>query len=235
VILPDADMDMACRIIADAAFGCAGQRCLASSVAITVGDAAAPFSTKITESAAARTVGNGLDSGVEMGPVISSQSRVRIEGLIEQAVSGPARALIDGRGVHISGCEAGHFIKPTVLADVDPSSDLARTEVFGPVLSVIRAGSLEDAIEIVNRSAYGNMSCLFTSSGSAARQFRHEVRTGNVGINLGVAAPMAYFPFSGWKDSFFGDLHAQGSDAVDFFTEKKVIVERWPGDWTRKF
>src|SRR5687767_8675161 len=235
VILPDADMDMACRIIADAAFGCAGQRCLASSVAITVGDAAAPFSTKITQSAAARTVGNGLDSGVEMGPVISSQSRVRIEGLIEQAVSGPARALIDGRGVHVSGCEAGHFIKPTVLADVDPSSDLARTEVFGPVLSVIRAGSLEDAIEIVNRSAYGNMSCLFTSSGSAARQFRHEVRTGNVGINLGVAAPMAYFPFSGWKDSFFGDLHAQGSDAIDFFTEKKVIVERWPSDWSRKF
>ena len=118
---------------------------------------------------------------------------------------------------------------------MDPSSDLARTEVFGPVLSVIRADSLEDAIDIVNRSAYGNMACLFTNSGSAARQFRHEVRTGNVGINLGVAAPMAYFPFSGWKDSFFGDLHAQGSDAIDFFTEKKVIVERWPSDWSRKF
>ncbi|HET9216462.1 MAG TPA: CoA-acylating methylmalonate-semialdehyde dehydrogenase [Terriglobia bacterium] len=235
VILPDADMDMACRIIADAAFGCAGQRCLASSVAIAVGDAANPFSKKITESAASRTVGNGLQAGVEMGPVISSQSRVRIEGLIEQAVAGPARALIDGRGAQITGCEHGHFLKPTVLVDVDPSSDLARTEVFGPVLSVIRAGSLEEAIEIVNRSAYGNMSCLFTSSGSAARQFRHEVRTGNVGINLGVAAPMAYFPFSGWKDSFFGDLHAQGSDAIDFFTEKKVIVERWPSDWSRKF
>ena len=235
VILPDADMDMACRIIADAAFGCAGQRCLASSVAITVRDAADPFSKKITESAASRTVGNGLQAGVEMGPVISSQSRMRIEGLIEQAVAGPARALIDGRGARITGGEHGHFLKPTVLADVDPSSDLARTEVFGPVLSVIRAGSLEEAIEIVNRSAYGNMSCLFTSSGSAARQFRHEVRTGNVGINLGVAAPMAYFPFSGWKDSFFGDLHAQGSDAIDFFTEKKVIVERWPSDWSRKF
>jgi malonate-semialdehyde dehydrogenase (acetylating)/methylmalonate-semialdehyde dehydrogenase len=235
VILPDADMDMACRIIADAAFGCAGQRCLASSVAIAVGDARAPFSKKITESAASRSVGNGLQAGVEMGPVISSQSRDRIEGLIEQAVAGPAHALLDGRGARITGCEEGHFLKPTVLADVDPSSDLARTEVFGPVLSVIRAGSLEEAIEIVNRSAYGNMSCLFTSSGSAARQFRHEVRTGNVGINLGVAAPMAYFPFSGWKDSFFGDLHAQGSDAIDFFTEKKVIVERWPPDWSRKF
>jgi malonate-semialdehyde dehydrogenase (acetylating)/methylmalonate-semialdehyde dehydrogenase len=235
VVLPDADMDMACRIIADAAFGCAGQRCLASSVAIAVGDAAAPFSRKITENAASRNVGNGLHAGVEMGPVISPQSRQRIEGLIEQAVAGPAHTLVDGRGVRISGCEDGYFLRPTVLADVDPSSDLARTEVFGPVLSVIRADSLEEAIDIVNRSAYGNMSCLFTNSGSAARQFRHEVRTGNVGINLGVAAPMAYFPFSGWKESFFGDLHAQGTDAVDFFTEKKVIVERWPSGWSRKF
>jgi malonate-semialdehyde dehydrogenase (acetylating)/methylmalonate-semialdehyde dehydrogenase len=235
VVLPDADMDMACRIIADAAFGCAGQRCLASSVAIAVGDAAAPFSRKITENAASRNVGNGLHAGVEMGPVISPQSRQRIEGLIEQAVAGPAHTLVDGRGVRISGCEDGYFLRPTVLADVDPSSDLARTEVFGPVLSVIRADSLEEAIDIVNRSAYGNMSCLFTSSGSAARHFRHEVRTGNVGINLGVAAPMAYFPFSGWKESFFGDLHAQGTDAVDFFTEKKVIVERWPSGWSRKF
>ena len=235
VILPDADMEMACKIVADAAFGCAGQRCLASSVAITVGNAAGSFSTKITEIAAARNVGNGLEYGVEMGPVISSQSRERIESLIAQAVHGPTRALVDGRNARIPGYESGNFLKPTVLADVDPSSELARTEVFGPVLSVIRADSLEDAIDLVNRSAYGNMSCLFTSSGSAARQFRHEVRTGNVGINLGVAAPMAYFPFSGWKDSFFGDLHAQGTDAIDFFTEKKVIVERWPSGWSRRF
>lgn len=235
VVLPDADMEMTCRIIADSAFGCAGQRCLASSVAITIGEAFSPFSSRIAEKAAARRVGNGLDAGVEMGPVISSQSRVRIEGLIAQAIAGPARALTDGRTAQITGYEKGHFLKPTVLADVDPSSDLARTEVFGPVLSVIHTASLEEAIEVVNRSAYGNMACLFTSSGSAARQFRYEVRTGNVGINLGVAAPMAYFPFSGWKDSFFGDLHAQGRDAIDFFTEKKVIVERWPSDWSRKF
>ena len=235
VILPDADMEMACRIISDAAFGCAGQRCLASSVAIAVGEASGVFSRRIAETAAARSVGCGLDAGIEMGPVISAQSRERIETLIAQSLTGPARALVDGRGAQISGYETGHFVKPTVLADIDPGSDLARTEVFGPVLSVLRAGSLEDAIEIVNRSAYGNMACLFTSSGGAARQFRHDVRTGNVGINLGVAAPMAYFPFSGWKDSFFGDLHAQGRDAVDFFTDKKVIVERWPSDWSRKF
>jgi malonate-semialdehyde dehydrogenase (acetylating)/methylmalonate-semialdehyde dehydrogenase len=235
VILPDADMDMSCRIIADAAFGCAGQRCLASSVAVTVGEATSSFSKKISETAAARTVGCGLDAGVEMGPVISAQSRERIEKMIAESLTGSARALVDGRGARVSGYEKGHFVKPTILAGVDPSSDLARTEIFGPVLSVIQTASLDEAIDVVNRAAYGNMSCLFTSNGSAARQFRHEVRTGNVGINLGVAAPMAYFPFSGWKESFFGDLHAQGRDAVDFFTEKKVIVERWPPEWSRKF
>jgi malonate-semialdehyde dehydrogenase (acetylating)/methylmalonate-semialdehyde dehydrogenase len=235
VVLPDADLDMTCRIIADSAFGCAGQRCLASSVAITVGEAFGRFSKTISDAANARKVGCGLDAGTEMGPVISAQSRERIEGLIDGSLTGSTRALVDGRGVKISGYEAGHFLRPTVITDVASSSDLASTEVFGPVLSVIRATSLDDAIDMINRSAYGNMACLFTSSGSAARRFRHEVRAGNIGINLGVAAPMAYFPFSGWKDSFFGDLHAQGRDAIDFFTEKKVIVERWPADWSRRF
>jgi malonate-semialdehyde dehydrogenase (acetylating)/methylmalonate-semialdehyde dehydrogenase len=235
VVLPDADMEMTCRITADAAFGCAGQRCLASSVAITVGEASAPFSKRIAETAAARRVGFGLDAGVEMGPVISPQSRSRIEGLIAQGLASGAKALVDGRNARVSGFEAGSFLKPTVIADVDASCELTRTEVFGPVLSVIRVNTLEDAIEMINGSAYGNMACVFTSSGSAARKFRNEARVGNVGINLGVAAPMAYFPFSGWKDSFFGDLHAQGHDAIDFFTEKKVVVERWPSEWSRKF
>jgi malonate-semialdehyde dehydrogenase (acetylating) / methylmalonate-semialdehyde dehydrogenase len=235
VVLPDADMDMTCRITADAAFGCAGQRCLASSVAITVGEAAAPFSKRIAEAAAARKVGCGLDAGVEMGPVITTESRQRIEGLIAQGMASGARSLVDGRDVRVAGYDAGNFLKPTVIAGVDAGCDLTRTEVFGPVLSVIHANSLDDAIAMINSSSYGNMACLFTSNGSAARQFRHEVRAGNVGINLGVAAPMAYFPFSGWKDSFFGDLHAQGRDAIDFFTEKKVIVERWPAEWSRKF
>jgi malonate-semialdehyde dehydrogenase (acetylating)/methylmalonate-semialdehyde dehydrogenase len=235
VILPDADMEMTTRIAADSAFGCAGQRCLASSVVITVGDAAQPFAARITEAAASRNVGYGLDRGVEMGPVISPDSRRRIEALIGQGIAAGASALVDGREAKVSGYDQGNFIRPTVLADVDPASELARTEVFGPVLSVMRAATIEDAIQIVNGSAYGNMACLFTSSGAAARQFRYEARTGNVGINVGVAAPMAYFPFSGWKDSFFGDLHAQGRDAIDFFTEKKIVVERWPSAWSRKF
>jgi malonate-semialdehyde dehydrogenase (acetylating)/methylmalonate-semialdehyde dehydrogenase len=167
--------------------------------------------------------------------VISPESRARIEGLIAQGIAAGAKPLVDGRGTKIPGFDKGNFIKPTVLADVDPSGELARTEVFGPVLSVMRADSVEGAIDLVNNSPYGNMACLFTSSGAAARQFRYETRVGNVGINVGVAAPMAYFPFSGWKDSFFGDLHAQGRDAIDFYTEKKIVVERWPSTWSRKF
>jgi malonate-semialdehyde dehydrogenase (acetylating)/methylmalonate-semialdehyde dehydrogenase len=170
-----------------------------------------------------------------MGPVISAESRARIEGLISKGVAEGARPIVDGRNATVKGYDKGHFVRPTVLADVNPAGEIARTEIFGPVLSLMRVDTVEAAIDIVNRSAFGNMACLFTSSGSAARQFRYETRVGNVGINVGVAAPMAYFPFSGWKDSFFGDLHAQGRDAIDFFTEKKVVVERWPATWSRKF
>jgi malonate-semialdehyde dehydrogenase (acetylating)/methylmalonate-semialdehyde dehydrogenase len=235
VILPDADMAMTTRIVADSAFGCAGQRCLATSVVITVADAAREFTPYIAEAASARRIGNGLDKNTEMGPVISAESRTRIEGLIAQGIAGGAKPLVDGRKASVPGYEAGYFLRPTVLSDVDPASELATTEIFGPVLSVMRADSVEAAIDIVNKQAYGNMACLFTSSGAAARQFRYETRVGNVGINVGIAAPMAYFPFSGWKESFFGDLHAQGRDAIDFYTEKKVVVERWPSTWSRKF
>jgi malonate-semialdehyde dehydrogenase (acetylating) / methylmalonate-semialdehyde dehydrogenase len=235
VVLPDADMEMTTRIAADSAFGCAGQRCLASSVAITVGEAGDVFARQISESATHRKVGYGLDVGVEMGPVISPASRQRIEGLIEGGVIAGAKPLVDGRSARVAGYEQGNFIRPTVLDNVDPMSELAQTEVFGPVLSVMRAKTIDDAIEMVNRSAFGNMACLFTSSGAAARRFRYETRVGNIGINVGVAAPMAYFPFSGWKESFFGDLHAQGRDAIDFYTEKKIVVERWPANWSRKF
>jgi malonate-semialdehyde dehydrogenase (acetylating)/methylmalonate-semialdehyde dehydrogenase len=235
VILPDADMEMTTKIAADSAFGCAGQRCLASSVVITVGESESMFTENIVDAAASRKIGYGLDSGVDMGPVISPASRERIEALIARGVSDGAKAIVDGRAATVAGYERGNFLRPTVLADVDPRSELARTEVFGPVLSVMRAKTVEEAIDIINASPYGNMACLFTASGAAARQFRYEARTGNIGINVGVAAPMAYFPFSGWKDSFFGDLHAQGRDAIDFYTEKKIVVERWPSTWSRKF
>jgi malonate-semialdehyde dehydrogenase (acetylating)/methylmalonate-semialdehyde dehydrogenase len=228
-------MAMATRIVADSSFGCAGQRCLASSVVITVDEAGKMFTPLIGEAAASRKIGYGAGEGTEMGPVITAQSKTRIEGIIDAAVKAGAKPLVDGRGAKVSGYDEGYFLKPTILTDVVPGSDLAKTEVFGPVLSVMHVDTVDDAIEIVNKAAFGNMACLFTSSGAAARKFRYEARAGNIGINVGVAAPMAYFPFTGWKESFFGDLHAQGHDAIDFYTEKKVVVERWPSTWSRKF
>jgi malonate-semialdehyde dehydrogenase (acetylating)/methylmalonate-semialdehyde dehydrogenase len=235
IVLPDADMDMTTRIVADSSFGCAGQRCLASSLAITVGDARDMFRESIAEAASSRKVGYGGDAGVEMGPVITAESKQRIEGLIAQGIAGGAEALVDGRDTHVPGYEEGYFVRPTILDNVAPGSEIARTEIFGPVLSLMHVSTIDDAIALVNAGTYGNMACLFTSSGAAARKFRYEARVGNIGINVGVAAPMAYFPFSGWKESFFGDLHAQGRHGVEFYTETKVVVERWPKEWSRKF
>jgi len=235
VVLPDADMEMATSIIADSSFGCAGQRCLATSVTITVGEADSTFKEHIANAAATRKVGYGLDPEVEMGPVITAESKQRIESLIGKGVSEGARVLVDGRNASIPGYEQGNFIRPTVLDNVDPRSEISGIEIFGPVLSLMHVQSIDEAIDLVNAASYGNMACLFTSSGAAARKFRYEVQAGNIGINIGVAAPMAFFPFSGWKESFFGDMHAQGRDAIEFYTEKKVVVERWPREWSRKF
>jgi malonate-semialdehyde dehydrogenase (acetylating)/methylmalonate-semialdehyde dehydrogenase len=235
IILPDADLEMTTRIAADSAFGCAGQRCLAASVAITVGDARHTFTESIADAAVSRVVGYGLDESVQMGPVINQASRQRIEGLIDQGVQAGATAVVDGRSPAIPGYEDGSFVRPTVLGNVDPAGQLAQTEIFGPVLSLIHANTIDQAIDYVNSGHYGNMACLFTSSGAAARKFRYEVQAGNIGINVGVAAPMAFFPFSGWKDSFFGTLHGQGKHAVEFFTQTKVVVERWPREWSRQF
>ena len=235
VILPDADMEMATRIVADSSFGCAGQRCLATSVAIPVGEARASFTEHIVADAKRRKVGYGLEPDVEMGPVITSESKQRIESLIGQATHEGAKVLVDGRKSSIAGYERGYFVRPTILDEVNPHGDIARTEIFGPVLSLMQAQTIDDAIEMVNAASYGNMASLFTNSGAAARKFRYEVQAGNIGINIGVAAPMAFFPFSGWKESFFGDMHAQGRDAVEFYTQKKVVVERWPKEWSRKF
>jgi len=235
IILPDADMDMAVKITADSAFGCAGQRCLATSLAVTVDEARSPFVERMCAAAAGRVTGYGLEPGVQMGAVINKDSQARIERLIGQAAAEGASVPVDGRGAVIRGYEDGSFVRPTILVDAPQGGEIARTEVFGPVLSVMHAASLEDAIALINRGRYGNQASIFTSSGAAARQFRYAVEAGNVGINIGVAAPMAFFPFSGWKDSFFGDLHAQGTDAVEFFTQKKVVIERWPSSWSRKF
>ncbi|MBW4475579.1 MAG: CoA-acylating methylmalonate-semialdehyde dehydrogenase [Tolypothrix brevis GSE-NOS-MK-07-07A] len=235
IVLPDADMAMTTRIAADSAFGCAGQRCLAASIAVTVGEARHTFTEAIAETAINRIVGNGLDQGVEMGPVIDVRSKMRIESLIEEGAKEGAKLLVDGRNPEITGYKNGNFIRPTILQNVDPVGEIARTEIFGPVLSLIHLNSIDEAIALVNRGQYGNMACLFTTNGAAARKFRYEAEAGNIGINIGVAAPMAFFPFSGWKESFFGDLHGQSNHAVEFFTQTKVVVERWRDEWARQF
>lgn len=235
IVLPDADMEMTTKIAADSAFGCAGQRCLAASVAVTVGDARNTFNEAIADMAASRVVGYGLEDGVQMGTVINHASVSRIEELIQTGADEGGSVLVDGRNTKISGYENGSFVRPTVLADVNPNGEIAKTEIFGPVLSLVHVETIDDAIAFVNGGQYGNMACLFTTSGFAARKFRYEAEAGNIGINIGVAAPMAYFPFSGWKDSFFGTLHGQSSHAVEFFTQTKVVVERWPKEWSRQF
>jgi malonate-semialdehyde dehydrogenase (acetylating)/methylmalonate-semialdehyde dehydrogenase len=235
VILPDADMEMAAKIVADSAFGCAGQRCLAVSWAVTVGEAHNDFTEVMCDAAQSRVVGYGLDAGVQMGPVINHASRQRIEGLIGLGIQQGATVCVDGRNSVVKSYEKGSFVRPTILANVKPGNEIASTEIFGPVLSLVHVNSVNEALELVNGGEYGNQASIFTSNGAAARKFRYEAQAGNIGINIGVAAPMAFYPFSGWRGSFFGDLHGQAMHAVEFFTQTKVVIERWPKEWARKF
>lgn len=234
LVLPDADLETTTKIVTDSVYGCAGQRCLAASMVVTVGEHR-QVTESIIESAKQRVTGFGLDAETQMGPVITSQSKNRILSLVEKGVQEGANLVLDGTKAHISGYGNGNFITPTILENVPLNGKIVQTEIFGPVMSLIHLNSIEEAIDFINSGHYGNMACLFTSSGAAARKFRHEAWAGNIGINIGVAAPMAEFPFSGWKDSFFGDLHGQGRHAVEFFTQTKVVVERWLREWSRKF
>jgi len=176
-----------------------------------------------------------LDESIEMGPVITAESRSRVEYLIEKSVKEGAKVLLDGRNATIEGYEKGNFIRPTILEGLPLDGEIIKTEIFGPVMSLIELKTVDNALDFINNGNYGNMACLFTSSGANARKFRNQANAGNVGINIGVAAPMAQFPFSGWKESFFGDLHGQGRHAIEFFTQTKVVIERWPKEWSRKF
>src|SRR5690606_2600002 len=234
VVLPDADLEMSAKIVIDSVYGCAGQRCLAASNIITVGDNG-KIKEALYEMANSRTTGYGLDERVEMGPVITKESQSRINHLIDKGVKEGANLLLDGRNAKISGFENGNFIKPTILQNLPLDGEVIRTEIFGPVMSLIELKSVDDALAFINSGRYGNMACLFTSSGANARKFRNQANAGNIGINIGVAAPMAQFPFSGWNESFFGDLHGQGRHAIEFFTQTKVVIERWPKEWSRKF
>jgi len=225
VVMPDAVIDKTVDGILASAFGAAGQRCMAGSVVVTVGDAHEQLLPPLIEASSALRVGDGLDDANDVGPVISCAARDRIRDWIERGVSSGAKLALDGRGSE--GDPNGSYVGPTILDGVTPEMDNAQEEVFGPVLCVIRAATLDEAIGVVNASRFGNGTSIFTESGSSVRRYRHEVQAGMVGVNIGVAAPVAFFPFSGWKDSFLGDLHAHGPDAVEFYTRKKTVTSRW--------
>src|SRR3954471_5871584 len=229
VVMPDAVLDQTVSGIIGSAFGAAGQRCMAGSVVVTVGDAHERLMPALVEATQQLTVGDGLDEATTVGPVVSCEARDRIKGWIDQGVADGAKIVVDGRGV-AGGNAEGAFVGPTILDDVSPDMDIAQEEVFGPVLTIVRADSLDDATAIVNNSRFGNGTSIFTENGAAVGRYRHAVEAGMVGVNIGVAAPVAFFPFPGWKDSFLGDLHAHGPDAVEFFTRKKTVTSRWFSD-----
>jgi len=227
VVMPDAVIDKTVSGLIGSAFGAAGQRCMAGSVVVTVGEAHERLLGPLVEATQALAVGDGLEDATDVGPVISCAARDRIVGHVERAVADGATLAVDGRG---QGDASGAFVGPSILTDVTPEMAIAQEEVFGPVLAIVRCATLDEAIEVVNKSRFGNGTSIFTESGAAVRRYRHDVQAGMIGVNIGVAAPVAFFPFSGWKDSFLGDLHAHGPDAVEFFTRKKTVTSRWFSD-----
>ena len=227
VVLPDAKLDTIVPNMISSVYGTAGERCLAGSVIVGIGEAQGPLKAKFTAHASKLKLGYGLDESTQMGPVISRKHQERVLGYIDKGEDEGAKPLLDGRGVKVPGYEHGYFVGPTVLDGVTPDMTVAKEEIFGPVASVFEMDDLDEAIAWINRSPYGNAASIYTSSGKAARDFRYRARAGSIGINLGIAAAMAYFPFGGMKNSFFGDLHPQGRDAIRFFTESKVVITRW--------
>jgi malonate-semialdehyde dehydrogenase (acetylating)/methylmalonate-semialdehyde dehydrogenase len=227
-IMPDADVENSTKGLIEAAFGCAGERCMAGSTAVVIGDASKKVLPSILEATRAIKVGpTDRELQPHMGPVISSQHRQRVQELIEIGAKEGAKVAVDGRGVKISDAPNGFFLGATVLDEVQNTMSVAKEEIFGPVLNVMRFDDLDAAIEMANRSHYGNGASIFTRSGKAAREFKHRIKAGMVGINIGVPASMAWFPFNGWDESFFGDLHMQGKEGVQFFSQQKVTTTRW--------
>ena len=231
VVMPDADIESTIPSLLSSFFGNTGQRCLAGANLVMVGeDEAWVKSTldKIKDAAAKIKIGYGLEEGIQMGPLQAEHRKERVLSYIEKGVEEGAKLVMDGRKYDSSGYPEKCFLGPSVFEGVTTDMTIAREEIFGPVMSVMRVPNLDEAIKTINKSEYGNAASVFTNSGKTGRRFQYEVQCGNIGVNIGTAAPMAFFPFSGMKDSFFGDLHGQGRDAVDFFTESKVVIQRWP-------
>ena len=231
IVMPDADVSRTVEALSMSAFGCAGERCMAGSTAITVGKAADHVLPSLVEAARAIKVGpTDIKTQPDMGPLITAQHRDRVASLVASGETEGAKVICDGRGLRVSDAPNGFYLAPTIVDQVENEMTLAREEVFGPVLNVMRMEDLDDAIEVANKSAYGNGTAIFTNSGRAAREFKHRIKAGMVGINIGVPATMAMFPFTGWGESFYGDLHIQGKEGVQFYTQQKVVSIRWFSD-----
>ncbi|RHW28364.1 methylmalonate-semialdehyde dehydrogenase (CoA acylating) [Nocardioides immobilis] len=228
IVMPDADIDFAADHLAAAAFGSAGERCMAISAAVAVGSAADRIVAAVNDRARAVKVGSGRDAASEMGPVVTRQAQERIVGLIDSGEAQGAKVKVDGRGYTVPGHEDGFFVGPTVIDQVSTDMDVYREEIFGPVLSVVRSDDVDEAIALINANPYGNGTAIFTNSGEAARRFQRGVDVGMIGINVPVPVPMAFYSFGGWKDSLFGDKHIHGPEGVSFYTRAKVITTRWP-------
>ena len=226
-VMPDADLERTVAALLTSFYGCTGQRCLAGGVILAVGDIYESLKDALVKGAQNLKVGNGLEEGIQMGPLASKRGMETVVDYIDSGVKEGAELLLDGRGIKIDGFENGFFVGPTIFDKVTPDMKIAQEEIFGPVIPIVRVKTLDEAIDIIHVNPYGNASSIFTSSGKSAREYQYRVNAGNIGINIGVAAPIATFPFSGMKDSFLGDLHGQGKDAVDFFTENKVVITRW--------
>jgi malonate-semialdehyde dehydrogenase (acetylating)/methylmalonate-semialdehyde dehydrogenase len=227
VVMPDADLDRTVPSLLTSFFGCAGERCLSGAVLVAVGDIYEALKENFVDAASRLKVGYGLDETVQMGPVVSKRHMERVLGHIEKGLEEGAKPLLDGRGIKVDEYPNGYFIGPTIFDEVTPQMTIANEEIFGPVASIVKARDLDEALDIIHANPYGNASSIYTSSGKWAREFKYRVQCGNIGINIGIVAPMAFFPFGGTKDSFFGDLHGQGRDAINFFTEKKIVISRW--------
>ena len=226
-VMPDAEMKASVANIMGSVYGCAGQRCLAGSVVLAVGDIYEPLREELVLQAKKLKVGCGLDESSQMGAIVSHKAKERILKMIEKGVAEGAELILDGRDITVTGYERGNFIGPTILDKVTGDMTVAQEEIFGPVMSIMHVPDFESAVKTINASRYGNAASIFTRNGGYAREFKYRIDAGNIGINIGVAAPTASFPFGGRKDSFFGDTHGQGPDAVHFFTDHKVIIERW--------
>ena len=226
VVMPDADLDSIMPALITSFYGNTGQRCLSGANLVAVGDSYEGLKRKFVEASSRLRLGYGLDESAEMGPVVTKKAKDRILGFVEKGIEEGAKLALDGRNAKVRDYPNGYFLGATVFDDVTADMAIASEEIFGPVACVIRKEDLDSTVEMINRNRYGNAACIFTSSGRSAREFRRRVSVGNVGINVGIPAPMGFFPFGGWKESFFGVLHGQ-MDCVDFFTDKKIIITRW--------